>query len=268
MEKHVKSLNFFANLISFVIIGAVCFLTCKQILAQDEGTNLNAQKIAEQEMIENLVYHLNETGVLFLEGEKLRIAKSFFKLAIKLDPKFAKSYLNKGIVFAMKSRIQKALIDFNKAIRLDSTSAGAFNNRGMIFSQSGQNRKAIKDFDRALELDQLTPSVETFYNRGIAWNNLREYDKAIEDFNRVILLDPYFAESYNARGVAWVLKKEYDKAIEDFKKALKLDPDMAYEAEYNAKLALEAKEGKQVKKSYRIKQKVVKRKKLKSFLMH
>jgi len=244
----------------------VSFLPCKQVLAQDQETDLQAQNITEQEMIETLLYHLNETGVFFLEGGKFRIAKSYFKLAIRLDPKFAKSYLNKGIVFAMRSKIQKSLRYFNKAIRLDSTSAEAFNNRGMVFSQSGQNRKAIKDFDRAIELDHHTPSVETFYNRGIAWNNIGEFDKAIEDFNQVILLDTSFADPYNVRGVAWVMKKEYTKAIKDFKKALKLDPEMAYETEYNLKLAMEALEGKPIKEPYRFKHKVVKRKKQKSFL--
>jgi len=260
MKKHVKSPNLFVKLIAFSIVGAVSFLPCEEILAQGEGEARKDQKTVEQEKVENIVDHLNEVGLLFLEWEKLRIAKSYFKLAIKLNPKFAKAYLNRGIVFAKKWRIQRALRDFNKALRLDSTSTEAFINRGLIFSQSGQNRKAIKDFDKALELDQFTPSVEIFYNRGIAWNNLGEYDKAIVDFNRVIFQDPYFAESYNARGVAWVLKNEYDKAIEDFRKALELDPDMAYESEYNVKLALEAKQGKQVKKSYKFKYKVVKRK--------
>lgn len=217
---------------------------------------------------EDLLDHLNETGLLFLEGEKFRNAKYYFNEAIKLDPKFAEAYLNRGIVFAKKARIRKALRDFKEALRLNPESAEAFHNRAVVFSQSGQNRQAIKDFERALGLDQSTPSIETYYGRGIAWNNIGEYDKAILDFNRVIYEDPYFAEAYNTRGIAWALKKEYNKAIEDFRKALELDPDMAYETEYNAKLALEAMRGKQIKKSYRFSHKVIKRKRQKTFLNH
>ena len=143
-----------------VILGAFAF-----------SAKAQSDSLSPEDDKTKLVDHLNQTGVLFLEGEKLRITKEYFNKAIKLDPEFAQPYVNKGIVLAKKGRIAEALKYFNKALRLDSTSAEALNNRAIIFSQSGQNSKAIEDFTRALELDPYS-SIETLYNRGIAQINM------------------------------------------------------------------------------------------------
>ena len=52
-----------------------------------------------------------------------------------------------------KQEYNKALADFNKAIRLDPKDAFAFNNRGQVWRAKQEYEKAIADYNEVLRLD-------------------------------------------------------------------------------------------------------------------
>jgi tetratricopeptide (TPR) repeat protein len=75
-----------------------------------------------------------------------------YNQAIRLDPKYAGAYSNRGVAHSDLGRHQRAIEDFNQAIRLDPEYATAYNNRGIAFKKIGQLDRSCVDFWRACDL--------------------------------------------------------------------------------------------------------------------
>ncbi len=54
--------------------------------------------------------------------------------AIRLAPKDAAAFLNRGFVYAAKQDYDRAIADYSEAIRLAPKDAAAFFNRGLAFA--------------------------------------------------------------------------------------------------------------------------------------
>src|SRR5207248_8403457 len=48
---------------------------------------------------------------------------------------------------------KRAIEDYDEAIRLDPKNADAYNNRGAVYKRLGQNKSAIESYTQALEAD-------------------------------------------------------------------------------------------------------------------
>ena len=73
-------------------------------------------------------------------------AVSDYDEAIRLDPHYAPSYLNRGLEYRNKGNWQKAISDLTEAIRLDPNNADAYKNRGSTYLRAGDSDKAYADF--------------------------------------------------------------------------------------------------------------------------
>ena len=124
----------------------------------------------------------------------------------------------------------KAIPDFTEAIRLEPKAADAYYNRGVAYRKKGEPDKAIPDFTDAIRLEP--KNANAYYNRGNAYHATRDYVKAIADYTEVIRLEPKNADAYNNRGWAYVKKGEFDKAIADYTEVIRIEPDAA-DAYYN-----------------------------------
>ncbi|MGA2258561.1 MAG: tetratricopeptide repeat protein [Thermoguttaceae bacterium] len=119
-----------------------------------------------------------------------------------------------------KGEYDKAIADLTESIRLDPKNADWYNNRGPFYEKRGEYDKAIADFTEAIRQD---PNYAIAYiNRGTVYHQKGEYDKTIADYTEAIRLDPKDADAYNNRGVAYNGKGEYDKAIADCREAIRL----------------------------------------------
>lgn len=144
---------------------------------------------------------------------------------IQSNPRDARLYSGRSLVWKALGDLEIALGDLNEAIRL-SPSSENYNTRGNVWHKKREYDRAIADFNEALRLD---PKNDVAYsNRGFAWHNKREYDRAIADYNEAIRLDPKNAIRYNNRGWAWHNKHQYDKAIGDYTEALRIDPKYSW----------------------------------------
>jgi tetratricopeptide (TPR) repeat protein len=94
----------------------------------------------------------------FEEGKKIASVKNAdqaidkYSKAIKINPKFAKAYNNRGIAYMWKKQFDRAVADFNKAIELDPKNGKAYNNRAIVYSYQGETDKALKDLKKAQSL--------------------------------------------------------------------------------------------------------------------
>ena len=159
-------------------------------------------------------------SVGYLLSENPIEAISAYDQAIRIDPKDAAAYNNRGIAKDDLEQYQDAIKDYNEAIRLDLKYAAAYYNRGIAKANLKQYQDAIKDYNEAIRLDPKYAAA--YYNRGNAKDDLEQYQAAIEDFNEAIRLEPKFAAAYNNRGISLFKLERMDEARSDFQIALRL----------------------------------------------
>ena len=145
--------------------------------------------------------------------------------AIRLDPNNAKSYMERGTVYADKGDFDRAIADHNQAIRLNPNYALAYTNRGNAYYFKGDYDRAIADFSSAIRLDP-NNAADAYNNRGNVYYNKNDYDRAIADYTNAIRLNSNNpVKVYQNRGLAYANKGDFDRAIADMETALRLDPN-------------------------------------------
>jgi tetratricopeptide (TPR) repeat protein len=145
--------------------------------------------------------------------------------AVRLDPKNAFAFANRGIAYSKKGDNDRAIADYDEAIRLNPTYALAFANRSVAYSNKGDYDRAIADSDEAIRLDP--KYVPAFLNRASSYRGKGDDDRAIADLGEAIRLDPKNAIAFTNRGIAYGTKGDYDRSIADCNEALQLNPGYA-----------------------------------------
>jgi len=153
------------------------------------------------------------------------LAVAYDSYAIRLNPKDARAYANRGLAYSAKGDDDKAIADYSRAIRLDPTRPEPYYDRGNAYGRRGDAAKAIADFTEAIRLDP--NDARAYNNRGQAYSNRGEDALALADFDQAIRLDPKHAKSYYNRGDVRASQGDYGPAIADFKRAIQLDPNDA-----------------------------------------
>ncbi len=69
-----------------------------------------------------------------------------YEEAIRLDPNFAGTYINKGSTLSTLGRYEEALAAYGQAIRLDPTDARAFSGIRKIFKVRGYEIELFRTF--------------------------------------------------------------------------------------------------------------------------
>ena len=125
--------------------------------------------------------------------------------------------LFKGESYASKRYWDKALSSYNKAIKINPKYAKSYGLRGYVYFYMNQYDKSFSDFDMAIEL---SPMDAFRYNtRGYFFNKLGKYDRSISDNSKAIEINPMYAEAYVARGFAYYKLENYINACTDWRKA-------------------------------------------------
>jgi tetratricopeptide (TPR) repeat protein len=114
----------------------------------------------------------------------------------------------------------KALDYWNKAIRMNPKSAEAYNNRGLAFYNLKRYQQALKDYSQAI---RMKPADSIAYNnRGNTYYEMFKYEPAEADFNKSIDLNPQYANAYLNRGLVYYQLDKKEQACTDFEKACEL----------------------------------------------
>jgi S1-C subfamily serine protease len=151
-----------------------------------------------------------EVGGTFNNSTTLQKTIAACTQAIRLDPKNANAYCNRGIANAKLGNFHEAIADSTEAIRLDPKDATVYCKCGFGFAMSGKADKAIAACTEAIRLD---PNFANSYgNRGWAYLEKGELDKAIADCTECIRLDRDFTRAYHVRGLAYAKMGETEKA--------------------------------------------------------
>ena len=120
--------------------------------------------------------------------------------AIEFDPKNARAYYNKGVIFSKLDfdsvSLKQAVKFFDKAIKLKPDFAEAYNGKGEVLMNLDLNKpkKALKAFDKAI---QLKPNfVKAYFNKGSVLYSLGKFEEAVETYDKILEFDPENSEIY------------------------------------------------------------------------
>lgn len=125
-----------------------------------------------------------EQGMANLSAGRYRAAIEDFDEAIRLNPEFSLSYMNRGVAKGRLDRNEEAIQDYSRAIELDPSDACAFRNRGITRARLDQFQEALTDLDFAINLR--SQYDEALSNRGWIKLSLKQYQSAIDDFGHAI----------------------------------------------------------------------------------
>jgi tetratricopeptide (TPR) repeat protein len=140
-----------------------------------------------------------------------------FNKTLKINPRDAKAYFNRGNAYDDKGQYDQAISDFNKVLEIDPKFENAYINRGNAYANKGQYDQAISDYTKALEIDPR--GADTYRNRGLTYAKKGQYNLAISDYTKALEINPMYTRVYINRGEAYYLEREYEKSWKDVEKA-------------------------------------------------
>lgn len=135
----------------------------------------------------------------------------------------AQGFVCRGVLWDERGEFDKAVHDYDEAIRLDPRCAAAFGDRGKSRLNRGEYGQAIEDSGAAIRLDP--QNAIYYYNRGFARDAVGDLEGAIDDYGTSIRLSARPANAYVRRGITWERKRDDRKALADFASALESDPN-------------------------------------------
>jgi tetratricopeptide (TPR) repeat protein len=91
-----------------------------------------------------------------------------FATAIRLDPDYARAYLNRGMAYERIGNLQQAVEDFSKAIYLEPEEGKNYYVRGVAHRRIGMAKEALQDLRKAADLGYRS-ARETLKSIGIDW---------------------------------------------------------------------------------------------------
>ena len=110
--------------------------------------------------------------------------------------------------------LNTAIADFNEAIRINPKSAEFFGNRGAVYMTKRNYESAIADLSEAIRLDP--NDTLAFFNRGNAYTYKNDLDHAVADYTEAVRLDARFAAAFVGRAFARNAGADLDGAIADY----------------------------------------------------
>ena len=167
-------------------------------------------------------------AVLFLSARTWALSRvwhdsiSLWTHVLKIDPRNAIAYLDRGQAYIDAWEPDKALADLDSLEKLEPNNPNLYNNRGIIHFKRGEFEEALKEFNRCLAVG---PRFQIGYlNRAILWGHFREYEKSIRDLTAVLEINRYSYLAYYYRGLAHKELNSMDRALADFQAAFKISP--------------------------------------------
>jgi tetratricopeptide (TPR) repeat protein len=144
---------------------------------------------------------------------------------LKINPRNANAYYNRGIVWFEMGEMDNAISDYTKALEIDKELTEAYFNRAFIWRSKGNYDRAISDYTKALLLNPNNSLKNRIYfSRALTWYKRGDYERTIGDLTEGINLDSRNPEAYFYRAEAWYEKGNFDRAISDYSKAIEINP--------------------------------------------
>ena len=115
-------------------------------------------------------------------------AITYYDRVLKLEPRNADAWNNKGVCCKKLGRLEDALTCYDRAIQAERHSASAWSNKGNVLYSLGRFADAIVSLNRAVDIDPLNDSA--WLNRAMAEERLGLKGEAAASYQRFLDLTP------------------------------------------------------------------------------
>lgn len=170
-------------------------------------------------------YLHNISGAANRALKNYKLAKLNYESSIKINPKFADTYLNFGNLLSESGDFKDAEKNYKKAISINPSHSEAYFNLGNLLQDQGDLLAAIDNYLVAVKIKP--DHTVAFNNMGNAKLNSGKIKSAIEDYRQSIKTDPNYAIAYNNLGSALRDFGDIKGALSSYKKALDIKPNFA-----------------------------------------
>lgn len=151
------------------------------------------------------------------------LALALYNKAIKLEPKFAWAYANRGSLYRDRMQPDQAFKDYKKAHRLDPKDTITINNIAHLYSDLREWGPAIQWYTQGLRLAPKDANMLT--GRGHAFEVTANDLAALKDFRKSTQLEPEDAEHWNNLALVEGKLLRFTQCLKHADRALKLDPE-------------------------------------------
>ena len=149
--------------------------------------------------------------------------------AIRLNPKSAQAYLERGDAYLSDTETEKALADFNKAIELDPRCGKAYIGKYFVLVDDRRKDEALASLKKAMEIGPADLAMDALYLQASLHKDLGLYPQAMTELTQVIKSNLFskrrLAKVYLQRGMVNDRMQAKPAAISDYTNAIKLNPD-------------------------------------------
>jgi TolB-like protein/cytochrome c-type biogenesis protein CcmH/NrfG len=168
-----------------------------------------------------------------IERQETEKAKGMFEMALKIDPKYARAYLNLGLLHLYEwslwgrgrdQNLARAIELGQKAAEFDPDLSGAYALVASAYQYLGEHDKAEVAGGKAIALNPT--HSETLAILGAYLARAGPVDKAIEVLTKAMRLDPYLPPRYIFHlGWAYFGARQYEQAIEVLRSGVTREPN-------------------------------------------
>uniref|UniRef100_UPI00398E5DDC uncharacterized protein ttc6 isoform X3 n=1 Tax=Pristiophorus japonicus TaxID=55135 RepID=UPI00398E5DDC len=151
-----------------------------------------------------------------------------FHRALAINPKLYEVYLSRAVYYAMQGRYFKAILSCNEALKIQPQSLRAFLYRGALKYYNKSYRLAVDDLTEAIMIDYTC--ILGYFNRAVCYHQANDLQKALKDYGIVLLLDSekkLALKTLVNRGLLYLSMGDYYNALQDFKAAMVEEPTNA-----------------------------------------
>lgn len=167
---------------------------------------------------------LNKTGIAYHQMLQLNIAEKYYRMSLRVDPKYAEAVNNLGTIYYAKKSYRRAVSQYKKALRLTPESASVWSNLGTGYFARKEYQRAADAWQTALKLNP-----EVFESRSTQGVLLQE--RSVEERGKFHF---YLAQTYAKAGMNDRALQYIRKALEEgFKERKKFEEDPAFAAMKN-----------------------------------
>lgn len=166
---------------------------------------------------------LNYVGMVDTKLKNYKSAVHFLDSAIKLEPKNAEFYVNRGWAHQEMRDTAMATVDYQKALSLNPEGSLARHNLAALSAKKGNLKEVEKLLTEAIER---SPEDAHFYlARAINYTAQGDYQKALLDYNAAIQHDISDPDAWMRRGLIKTSLKDFNGALADYTQSIKLKED-------------------------------------------
>jgi tetratricopeptide (TPR) repeat protein len=168
---------------------------------------------------------LHILGLVALETQNFTGAVELLSRVVKIDPRYATAFVNRGSAFQALGQWEAALESYAQALALDANLAEAHYNCGVVLQKLQRREEALARYDTTIAL---RPDLaDVYFNRALVLHELKHLPAALASYDQALALEPGLAAAARGRANALYELGRLNEALAAFDRTISLTPEDA-----------------------------------------